>query len=268
MKALDKKKKITIIAAAAVLLLIILVAVVFKQSKSSNPYGGEIKSVIQEADVSEIGDTLRAAGLSNVDLFETWVYEYHENKNKDFKSNAYSDPDCRMTSMLLLDDQISCNGAEEYTGDYLMIDVDKIENEDTYLFIRDNLQVFTTLFGETAIPSGGMKDALPENWKKHGIKVFNENASLVSLMFTTEDGKEVFTGHTGVLIDCSKLSDSKYENYLFVEKLAFEEAFMATELSDPSGLIELFSQRPDYTTEENEPKPLVYVNDELLGELK
>ena len=268
MKELDKKKKITIIAAAAVLLLIILIAVVFKQSKSTNPYGEEIKSVIKETDVGEIGDTLRAAGLSNVDLFETWVYEYHENKNKQMQSDAYSDTDCRMAAMLLLDDQISCDGAEDYTGDYLMVDVNKIEHEDTYLFIRDNLHVFTTLFGETPIPSGGMKDALPENWKKHNLKVFNNNASLVSLIFTTTDGKEVFTGHTGVLIDCSKLDDSPYENYLFVEKLAFGEAFMATELSDPSGLIDLFSQRPDYTTEEGEPKPLVFINDELLGELK
>ena len=268
MKQLVKNKKIAIIAAAAVLLLIILVAIVFKQSKSTNPYGGEVKSVIKETDVSEIGDTLRAAGLSNVDLFETWVYEYHDNKNKEMQSDAYSDADCRMTAMLLLDDQISCDGAEDYTGDYLMVDVNKIENADAYLFIRDNLHVFTTLFGETAIPSSGMKDALPENWKKHGLKVFNENASLVSVQFTTTDGKEVFTGHTGVLVDCSKLEDSPYKNYLFVEKLAFGEAFMATELSDPSGLIELFSQRPDYTTEEGEPKPLVYINDELLGELK
>lgn len=266
MRLLEKKRMVAIVC-IMLLIIVVLVAVLIKKG-GKNPYGSEAASVITEKEVTKVGDTLRLAGLSNVDLFETWVYEYLENKNVDYQSNAYSDADCRMTAMLLFDDQISCENAEEYKGDYLMIDVDKIENEDTNIFIRDNLQVFTTLFGETKIPDGGIEKALPENWKKHGIKVFNENASLVSLMFTTTDGKEVFTGHTGVLIDCSKLEGSEYKNYLFVEKLAFNDAFMATELKDPSELIDLLSQRDDYTTEEGEHKPLLYINDELIGELK
>lgn len=260
---MDKiKNKRTIIIAIGIMLVAIAILTVILIGKVRETAG----TVITEKNLPEVAGALREAGLSNTDLFETWVYEYYE--NKDSNTEAYSDADCRMTAMLLFDDQISCENAEEYKGDYLMIDVDKIENEDTNIFIRDNLQVFTTLFGETKIPDGGIEKALPENWKKHGIKVFNENASLVSLMFTTTDGKEVFTGHTGVLIDCSKLEDSEFENYLFVEKLAFNEAFMATELKDPSELIDLLSQRDDYTTEEGEHKPLMYINDELIGELK
>lgn len=266
MKNLSKKKIITILC-VMVLALAVLAAVAVKQGKK-NPYGSEATSFITEKEVTKVGDTLREAGLSNVDLFETWVYEYLENKNKDFQSNAYSDADCRMTAMLLLDDQISCDGAEEYKGDYLMVDVDKMQNDDTYILIRDNLHIFTTLFGETPIPDSGIENALPDNWKKHGMKVFNENASLVSLVFSTMDSNEVFVGHTGVLVDCSKLSDSPYKKYLFVEKLAFNEAFMATEISDPKELIDIFSQRSDYTVEEGEHKPIVYINDQLLGELK
>jgi len=211
---------------------------------------------------------LRAAELSNVDLFETWVYEYLEDKNKEYQSNAYSDADCRMTAMLLLDDQISCKDPQEYKGDYLAIDVDKIENEDTYLFIRDNLSVFTTLFGETKIPKEGIEEALPQNWKKHGIKVYNDKASLVSLVFKSMDREEVFVGHAAVLIDCSKLEGSEQKNYLLVEKLGFNDAFMATVLEDPKDMIELFSQRDEYKEEAGAQKPLLYVNDKLLGELK
>jgi len=249
------------------IIVVILAAVAIKQGKK-NPYGKEATSMITEKEVSKVGDTLRAAGLSNVDMFETWVYEYLENKNEDFQSNAYSDADCRMTAVLLLDDQISCDGAEEYKGDYLMVDVDKMQNDDTYILIRDNLHVFTTLFGETTIPDSGIENALPNNWKKHGMKVFNENASLVSLVFSTTDTDEVFVGHAGVLVDCSKLNDSPYKKFLFVEKLAFNEAFMATEIGNPKELIDIFSKRADYTVEEGEHKPIVYINDKLLGELK
>jgi hypothetical protein len=87
-------------------------------------------------------------------------------------------------------------------------------------------------------------------------------------VFNTLGTDEVFVGHAGVLVDCSKLDDSKYKNYLFVEKLAFGDAFMATEIKDPKDLIDLFSGRKDYSVQEGEHKPIVYINDELLGELK
>ena len=261
-------KKILIIVLCVMLAALAALVMVLVNQGNNNPYGKEAASYITEDEVSKIGDVLRTAGLSNVDVFETWVYEYLENRDENFQSDAYSDADCRMTAMLLLDDQISCDGAEDYTGDYLMIDVDKMENEDGYILIRDNLKVFTTLFGETKIPSSGIEAALPENWKKYGLKVFNDSASLVSLIFTTTDGKEVFTGHAGVLVDCGSLGITEYKNYLFVEKLAFGDAFMATELNDPKELIDIFSQRDDYAVGEGEPKPLVYINDELIGALK
>lgn len=260
---LKKHKKVLIIGIMIVLVLV--VAVIMLRWEGSSTTGGK-GTPIKERNLEKVGDTLRAAGLSNVDLFETWVYEYYESEDSNLP--AYSDADCRLTAMLLLDDQISCDNTEEYKGDYLMVDVDKLEHEGAYMFIRDNLQVFTTLFGEMPIPESGIENALPDNWKKNGLKVFNENASLVSVVFTTLDTEEVFVGHTGVLIDCRKLEDTEYENYLFVEKIAFGDKFMATEIESPEELTSLLSERPDYTTEKGEPKALVYINDKLLGELK
>ena len=57
-------------------------------------------------------------------------------------------------------------------------------------------------------------------------------------------------------------------NYLFIEKLAFGEPFKVTKLNDKEELIPLFSQRADYTVEKDEPAPMVYENDKILGELK
>lgn len=258
-----KHKKALIIAVMIVAILIVAVLMLRWEDKSTTGGKGD---PITERNLPKVSETLRAAGLSNTELFDTWVYEYYEYEDSNLE--AYSDSDCRLTTMLLLDDQISCSNTEEYKGDYLMVDVDKLKHEDAYMLIRDNLQVFTTLFGEVPIPESGVENALPENWKKNGLKVFNENASLVSVVFTTLEGKEVFVGHTGILIDCRKLEDTEYENYLFVEKAAFGDKFMATEIKSPEELTVLLSERPDYTTEKGEPNALVYINDELLGELK
>ena len=266
MKTISNKKVIALVCLG--IALAVILAFVLRNLLKSRPYGKETDSVISEEKVTKVGDALRAAGLSNVDLFETWVYEYLEDKDEEYQSDAYSDADCRMTAMLLFDDQVRCKKPEEYKGDYLMIDVDKIENEGTYLLIQDNLPVFTTLFGETRIPKSGMVDALPENWKKHSIKVINDKASLVSLVFKSMDREEVFVGHAAVLIDCSKLEGVEYKNYLLVEKLAFNDAFLATELEDTKDIVELFSGRKEYKEEAGEERPLVYLNDELLGELK
>lgn len=264
MHYLQKRHRIILLIVIMLAALAILTVLLFREVDTNT--SGRRGTPITEKNLLKVSETLRSAGLSNTDLFETWVYEYYE--NKDSNTEAYSDSDCRMTAMLLLDDQVSCSSNEEYKGDYLMIDVDKIENEDAYMFIRDNLSVFTALFGEMPIPESGIENALPDNWKKKGLKVFNENASLVSVVFTTLDADEVFVGHTGILIDCSKLENTEYENYLFVEKLAFGDAFMATEIKSPDALTALLSKRPDYTTEEGESKALVYINDELLGKLK
>ena len=262
-------KKTIIIALCAMLVILgVLIAIVVRQG-SNNPYGKEVASLITEDEVSNIGDVLRAAGLSNVDLFETWVYEYLENKGNDFQSDAYSDADCRLTTMLLAEQQISCKDAQAYQGDYLMIDVDKLKNDSSFVLLSDNINDFTTIFGEMPIPAGGFKDALPENWKKHDIVFNNDNCKIVNLVFQTMDTNEAFVGHTGILVDCRELSGVEVNsNYLFVEKLAFNDAFMATELNDPSDLIDIFSQRDDYKTEEGEAKPIIYLNDEFLGELK
>ena len=247
-----KHRTIFIIAIILAVVLILAVLMISWEKRSASE---ELGTPITEKNLPKVSETLRAAGLSNTDLFETWVYEYYESEDSNLE--AYSDADCRMTAMLLLDDQISCNNTDEYKGDYLMIDVDKIKKEDSYMLIRDNMQVFTTLFGEAPIPDSGIEKALPDNWKKNGLKVFNENASLVSVVFTTMDRDEIFVGHTGILIDCSKLEGTEYENYLFVEKLAFGEKFMATEIGSPEELTSLLSERPDYTTEEDDQKALV-----------
>ena len=59
-----------------------------------------------------------------------------------------------------------------------------------------------------------------------------------------------------------------YAKYVFIEKLAFGDPFKVTKLNDKADLIEMLSERSDYTVEEGEPAPAVYENDKLIGKLK
>jgi hypothetical protein len=62
--------------------------------------------------------------------------------------------------------------------------------------------------------------------------------------------------------------ESVDSNYLFVEKIAFGDPFKITLVKDENDLIEMLSDRPDYTSEEGNPAPVVYKNGETIGELK
>ena len=68
------------------------------------------------------------------------------------KKHDYSDADCRMTAFLLLDGLLHAQSTEDsYSGTYLMFDTEAIDNVDRYEIIRQNKDMFTTLYGERAL---------------------------------------------------------------------------------------------------------------------
>jgi hypothetical protein len=173
-----------------------------------------------------------------------------------------------MTVMLLAGELIKYDSVEEdYNGTYLMFDMDAIENNDVYSVLKDKKQLFTTMFGEMAISKNGFAETLHENWSKHGINVESDKCSVISILFKAYEEEAAFVGHTGILIDCRNI-ESVDSNYLFVEKIAFGDPFKITLFKDENDLIEMLSERPDYTSEEGDPAPVVYKNGEIIGELK
>ena len=173
-----------------------------------------------------------------------------------------------MTVMLLAGESIGYESVDDnYDGTYLMFDTDEIENNEAYRVLLDKEKLFTTMFGEVPYSKDGFADALPENWRKHGIVFNNDKCSIISIVFKSLEKEEAFVGHTGILIDTRDIEGAE-ANYLFIEKLAFGEPFKVTKLNDKEELIPLFSQRADYTVEKDEPAPMVYENDKILGELK
>ena len=214
---------------------------------------------ITDNNISEVSSIMENAGLSNADVFKKWVGESTAGRSEESGAK---------TVMLLAGESIGYESVDDnYDGTYLMFDTDAIENNEAYRVLLDKEKLFTTMFGEVPYSKDGFADALPENWRKHGIVFNNDKCSIISIVFKSLEKEEAFVGHTGILIDTRDIEGAE-ANYLFIEKLAFREPFKVTKLNDKEELIPLFSQRADYTVEKDEPAPMVYENDKILGELK
>lgn len=245
---------------AAVLILTALAAC--GAGKAQPPDGD-----INEKNLDAVCAVLKEAGLSNIDVFETWVRDYLDGGYENADASGFCDADCRMTVTLLAGDFIECERPEpEYGGTYLMFDLEAIENQPEYSVLKDKKALFTTLFGEMPIPESGFSAAFTENLEKHGIRFSGDKFSVISILIKSYEEETAFVGHTGLLIDCRENGDIG-SDYLFVEKIAFNDVYKATPVKGDEELVRLLSARPDYMPAEGDPNTLIYKNAELIGEI-
>ena len=253
-----------------VLMSIVVVMVVTLLSGCGLTSGKQIESGnITAENIAQVCDILNDVGLSNVDTFEKWVKNFASGESENASdTSGFNDEDCRMTAMLLAGDLIKYDSVEEnYDGTYLMFDVDAIENDEEYSILKDKKQIFTTMFGEMPIPKSGFADSLKDIWSKHGISIDSDKCSIISILFKAYEQEDAFVGHTGILIDVRDQKEIE-SDYVFVEKIGFGEPFKITLIKDESDLIDMLSARPDYSVDEGEPSPIVYRNDEIIGEIQ
>ena len=237
--------------------------------------------------IAGICEELESAGASHVDTFREWTTDFADTAGKNAgledswsdpgkmkadigkcmdgweQNHDYSDADCRMTAFLLLDGVLRAESTEDsYEGTYLMFDTEAIDNVDRYESIKENKNMFTTLYGEKSVTDGRHpENTFSDSWKHYGFQVDSDRLSLLSIVIYDPYSDVVFVGHTGVLI---KYSDY----YLFIEKIAFEQPYQATKVHNMDELLDIMSLRPEYFGEEGEAGPFVYCNGEYLGTLK
>ena len=237
--------------------------------------------------IAGICEELESAGASHVDTFREWTTDFADTAGKNAgledswsdpgkmkadigkcmdgweQDHDYSDADCRMTAFLLLDGVLRAESTEDsYEGTYLMFDTEAIDNVDRYESIKENKNMFTTLYGEKSVTDGSRpENTFSDSWKYYGFQVDSDRLSLLSIVIYDPYSDVVFVGHTGVLI---KYSDY----YLFIEKIAFEQPYQATRVNNMDELLDIMSLRPEYFGEEGEAGPFVYCNGEYLGTLK
>lgn len=237
--------------------------------------------------LAEVKKELDAAGVSHVDTFEEWVSDFANTAGEKAKledtwsepdklnadiskcmdgwedNHDFSDADCRMTAFLLLDGLLKADSTEEnYQGTYLMFDTEAIDGVERYALLRENKDMFTTLFGEKSIvdethPETTFSDA----WNHYGYQIDSDQISLISVVIQDPYENVVFVGHTGILIKCDGYD-------LFVEKIAFEQPYQVTKVNSMDELLTMLSTRPEYFGEEGEAGPFVYNNGEYVGTLK
>ena len=134
--------------------------------------------------IAGICEELESAGASHVDTFREWTTDFADTAGKNAglednwsdpgkmkadigkcmdsweQNHDYSDADCRMTAFLLLDGVLRAESTEDsYEGTYLMFDTEAIDNVDRYESIKENKNMFTTLYGEKSVTDGSH----PEN---------------------------------------------------------------------------------------------------------
>ena len=237
--------------------------------------------------IAGICEELESAGASHVDTFREWTTDFADTAGKNAgledswsdpgkmkadigkcmdgweQNHDYSDADCRMTAFLLLDGVLRAESTEDsYEGTYLMFDTEAIDNVDRYESIKENKNMFTTLYGEKSVTDvSHPENTFSDSWKHYGFQVDSDRLSLLSIVIYDPYSDVVFVGHTGVLI---KYSDY----YLFIEKIAFEQPYQATKVHNMEELLDIMSLRPEYFGEEGEAGPFVYCNGEYLGTLK
>ena len=237
--------------------------------------------------IAGICEELESAGASHVDTFREWTTDFADTAGKNAgledswsdpgkmkadigkcmdgweQNHDYSDADCRMTAFLLLDGVLRAESTEDsYEGTYLMFDTEAIDNVDRYEIIKENKDMFTTLYGEKSVTDDRHPEsAFCDSWKEYGFQIDNDRISLLSIVIYDPYTDAVFVGHTGILM---KYSDY----YLFVEKIAFEQPYQATKVQTIDELLDILSLRPEYFGEEGEAGPFVYCNGEYLGTLK
>lgn len=241
--------------------------------------------LIDDAIIDEVCTTLENSGLKNTDVYKEWAKDFSDTSAKktelpknwlklgdlkgdlyscaDYweKSHNYSDVNCRMTAMLLMGDLLRIDNPEKtYSGTYLMMDADAIENVAEYSVLKERELDFTTLFGEMPIPESGLADALPQSWQKHGIRLNSEKVSLISVVIEDTISSVAFVGHAGLLIN-------EDDYLLFVEKLAFEQPYQATKLNNTEELIAMLSARPEYAAEDGKEPSVICRNDIAIGRI-
>ena len=214
----------------SIVLSLLMVLVLTALAACSSGKGKPLESGdITKENVSQVCEILNEAGLSNVDVFEKWVKDSASGASeKASEMSGFTDADCRMTVMLLAGELIKYDSVEE---DY----------NGTYL-----------MFDMDAIENKDEYSILKEK-KQLFTTMFGEMA--ISKNGFAETLPENWSKH-GINVE------------LFVEKIAFGDPFKITLFKDENDLIEMLSERPDYTSEEGDPAPVVYKNGERIGELK
>lgn len=174
------------------------------------------------------------------------------------KPMHYPNTNCRITTYLLLKDDMKVSENTEEDGELLFMDKEAL-NRASLLNEKETAD-FIRLFSR--VKTDGSKDPAHQGKimeKFLSQMTFPDKASMVSVVLHDNlDGNTLFIGHVGVLIKDGS-------GYLFVEKISFEEPYQAIRFQNKEACYHYLKNKYKDYTDPNVAPPFIMENNRYVG---
>ena len=208
--------------------------------------------------VNDYNNTVGSVGLTgDFSTFTKTDYDVEKITNLwTPKKGDFVGTNCRINSYCLLKNSIEIPKLEK-DDSLLFVDNDAIDKGK--VFGAEDKDAFDILFSR-------VKTEATTDVKVHASKMekclsqfkFNENARMLSVVVHDDlDGQSLFIGHVGILV-------SSEDDYLFVEKLTFEEPYQAIKFTTKEDCYKYLSTKYENYTGEGLANPFIMDNDKWV----
>lgn len=174
------------------------------------------------------------------------------------KPMHYPNTNCRITTYLLLKDDMKVSEDIEADGELLFMDKEAL-NRASLLNEKETVD-FIRLFSR--VKTDGSKDPAHQGKimeKFLSQMTFSDKASMVSVVLHDNlDGNTLFIGHVGVLVKDGS-------GYLFVEKISFEEPYQAIRFQNKEACYRYLKNKYKDYTDPNVAPPFIMENKRYVG---
>ena len=174
------------------------------------------------------------------------------------KPMHYPNTNCRITTYLLLKDDMKVSEGTEEDGELLFMDKEALSRAS--ILNEKETADFNRLFSR--VKTGGSKDPAHQGKimeKFLSQMTFSDKASMVSVVLHDNlDGNYLFIGHVGVLVKDGS-------GYLFVEKISFEEPYQAIRFQSKKACYRYLKNKYKDYTDPNVAPPFIMENSRYVG---
>lgn len=163
---------------------------------------------------------------------------------------------CRINTFLLLKNNITIKKAP-FDAALLFFDIESIKKSN--IFSESELEDFCQLFSRVKTEASQDINLHYKKMKEHFSNIrFDKNAKMLSVVIHDNlDGDYLFIGHVGLLVKTGS-------QYLFVEKLSFDEPYQALKFANENACYNYLFEKYKIYQDENTAIPFIMENDRLI----
>lgn len=169
---------------------------------------------------------------------------------------------CRLSAFTLIKSAIETSKKANDEDTWLMFDIEALKTVDQLKLNNDELLDFITLFNNADVNDAKTQkeheNKIIEAWNERNIKITNDHVSLVCVYLHYPEDDVRFVGHTGILLNAN-------DSLIFIEKYSNLAPFQVTKFKNKAELKDYLLSRKDLYGDDNEMKPIITINGELLN---